>query len=110
MLVRQPLNRAKVTLVTAATVLGIAMAGCSGSFADNNSDAAQGAASSPPPAVATASPRNVAAALPDFAALVEHYGAAVVNVAVVGCGYSAPVLAGLHVSFSTRRPYVCNAP
>jgi serine protease Do len=84
MLVRQPLNRAKVTLVTAATVLGIAMAGCSGSFADNNSDAAQGAASSPPPAVATASPRNVAAALPDFAALVEHYGAAVVNVAVVG--------------------------
>ena len=81
MLVRQPLNRAKVTVVTAATLLGIAIAGCSGSFADNNPTDA--AASSPPPAIATAS-RNVAAALPDFASLVEHYGAAVVNVAVVG--------------------------
>ncbi|MDY6945625.1 MAG: Do family serine endopeptidase [Pseudomonadota bacterium] len=80
MLVRQPLNRAKVTVVTAASLLGIAIAGCSGSFADNNP--VQAAASSPPPAIATAS-RNVAAALPDFASLVEHYGAAVVNVAVV---------------------------
>ncbi|HEY0683998.1 MAG TPA: DegQ family serine endoprotease [Steroidobacter sp.] len=81
MLVRQRFNRARVTVVTAATVLGIAMAGCSGSFAENSP--AQTAASSPPPAIATAS-RNVAAALPDFASLVEHYGAAVVNVAVVG--------------------------
>ena len=82
MLVRQPLNRARVTVATAATLLGIAIAGCSGSFAENNPT--QAAASSPPPAIATASPRNVAAALPDFASLVEHYGAAVVNVAVVG--------------------------
>jgi serine protease Do len=80
MLVRQPLNRARVTVATAATLLGIAIAGCSGSFAENNP--AQVAAATPPPAIATAS-RNVAAALPDFAALVEHYGAAVVNVAVV---------------------------
>ena len=82
MLVRQPFKRAKVTATTAAAILGIAMAGCSGSFAENNPT--QAAASSPPPAVATASPRNIAAALPDFASLVEHYGAAVVNVAVVG--------------------------
>ena len=81
MLVRRPLNRARVAAITAAT-LGIALAGCSGSFAEGNP--AQNAASSPPPAVATASPRNVAAALPDFASLVEQYGPAVVNVGVVG--------------------------
>lgn len=84
MLVRQnraPFNRARATVVSAATLLGIALAGCNGSFADNNP--AQVAAASPPPAIATASPRNVAAALPDFASLVDHYGPAVVNVAVV---------------------------
>lgn len=84
MLVRQnraPFNRARATVVSAATLLGIALAGCSGSFADNNP--AQ-AAAAPPPAIATALPRNVAAALPDFASLVDHYGPAVVNVAVVG--------------------------
>jgi len=68
-------------VVSAATVLGIALAGCSGSFADNN-PATQGAAASTAPAVATASPRT--AALPDFASLVDRYGPAVVNVAVVG--------------------------
>ncbi|MFC4309589.1 DegQ family serine endoprotease [Steroidobacter flavus] len=84
MLVRQnraPFNRARATVVSAATLLGIALAGCNGSFADNNPTQA---AASPPPAIATASPRNVAAALPDFASLVDHYGPAVVNVAVVG--------------------------
>ncbi len=87
MLVRQnraPFNRARATVVSSAALLGIALAGCSGSFADNNP--AQVAAASPPPAIATALPRNVAAALPDFASLVDHYGPAVVNVAVVGEG------------------------
>lgn len=86
MLVREnrvPFNRARATVASAATLLGIALAGCSGSFADNN-PAAQVAAASAAPAIQTASPRNVAAALPDFASLVDHYGAAVVNVAVVG--------------------------
>ncbi|MBL8268232.1 DegQ family serine endoprotease [Steroidobacter sp.] len=87
MLVRQsmnraPFNRAKVSVATAAALFGIAIAGCSGSFAETNPE--QVAAATPPPAIATASPRNIAAALPDFASLVEHYGAAVVNVAVVG--------------------------
>jgi serine protease Do len=85
MLVRQnraPFNRARATVASAATLLGIALAGCSGSFADNN-PAAQAAAASAAPAIQTASPRNVAAALPDFASLVDHYGPAVVNVAVV---------------------------
>lgn len=83
MLVRQnraPFNRARATVVSAATVLGIALAGCSGSFADNNPAAQSTAASAP--TVPTASPRT--AALPDFASLVDHYGPAVVNVAVVG--------------------------
>jgi serine protease Do len=70
-------------VVSTATLLGIALAGCSGSFADNNNPAAQTAAAGATPTIQTASPRNVAAALPDFAGLVEHYGAAVVNVAVV---------------------------
>ncbi|GFE78967.1 serine protease [Steroidobacter agaridevorans] len=86
MLVRQnraPFNRARATVVSTATLLGIALAGCSGSFADNN-PAAQAAAAGAAPAIQTASPRNVAAALPDFAGLVDHYGPAVVNVAVVG--------------------------
>lgn len=78
---RQPLNRTRVSVATAAALMGIALAGCNGSFADNNP--VEKTASSPPPAIATAS-RNVAAALPDFASLVEHYGAAVVNVTVVG--------------------------
>ncbi|HWK50355.1 MAG TPA: DegQ family serine endoprotease [Steroidobacter sp.] len=85
MLVRQnraPFNRARATVVSAATVLGIALAGCSGSFADNNPAAQVAAANAP--AIATASPRTAAAALPDFASLVEQYGSAVVNVAVVG--------------------------
>jgi serine protease Do len=80
MLVRQPVKRAGTTLAAAsAIVLGITVAGCSGSFADNN---AVEAASKPAPTVATALPRT--AALPDFASLVEHYGPAVVNVTVVG--------------------------
>ncbi|MBM0103549.1 DegQ family serine endoprotease [Steroidobacter sp. S1-65] len=79
--VRQPFKRAKATATAVAVVLGVAMAGCSGSFADNP---VQSAASSAPPAVETASPRNLAAALPDFASLVDRYGPAVVNVAVVG--------------------------
>ena len=85
MLVRQnraPFNRARATVVSSAALLGIALAGCSGSFADNSP--AQVEAASPPPAIATALPRNTAAALPDFAALVDHYGPAVVNVGVVG--------------------------
>jgi serine protease Do len=84
MLVRQnraPFNRARATVVSSAALLGIALAGCSGSFADNNPT--QAAAANPPPAIATALPRNAAAALPDFASLVDHYGPAVVNVAVV---------------------------
>ena len=81
--IRQPLNRTRLSVATAAALMGIALAGCNGSFAENNPvEAANN--SSPPPAIATASPRNVAAALPDFASLVEHYGAAVVNVAVIG--------------------------
>ncbi|HEY0943204.1 MAG TPA: DegQ family serine endoprotease [Steroidobacter sp.] len=80
MLVRRSLNRAPWAAVSAAT-LGLALAGCSG-FAEGNT--VEPAASNPAPAVATASPGNVAAALPDFAALVEKYGPAVVNVAVVG--------------------------
>lgn len=90
MLVGRPLSRARVAAVATAT-LGIAIAGCSGSFAEGN--AARATASSPPPAVATPSvqaPGNVAAALPDFASLVEQYGPAVVNVAVVG--KSQPVM------------------
>jgi serine protease Do len=86
MLVRQnraPFNRARATVVSTATLLGIALAGCSGSFADNN-PAAQAAAAAAAPVVQTASSRSVAAALPDFAGLVDHYGPAVVNVAVVG--------------------------
>jgi serine protease Do len=79
---RQPLNRARVSVATAAALMGFAVAGCNGSFAENNP--VEAANSSPPPAISTASARNVAAALPDFASLVEHYGAAVVNVAVVG--------------------------
>jgi serine protease Do len=78
---RPPLNKLRVSVATAAALMGFALAGCNGSFADNNP--VEAAASSPPPAIATAS-RNVAAALPDFASLVEHYGAAVVNVTVVG--------------------------
>jgi serine protease Do len=78
---RQPLNRTRVSVATAAALMGFAVAGCNGSFAENNP--VEAASSNPPPAIATAS-RNVAAALPDFASLVEHYGAAVVNVAVVG--------------------------
>jgi len=81
MFVRQPVKRAGTTLAAAsAIVLGITVAGCSGSFADNN---AVEAAAKPAPTVATALPRT-AAALPDFASLVEHYGPAVVNVTVVG--------------------------
>ncbi len=83
---RQPIKRprryARVSLAVTAALLGISAAGCSGSFADGNP--AEAAASSPAPAVATASPRAAAAALPDFASLVERYGTAVVNVAVVG--------------------------
>jgi len=79
---RQPLNRTRISVATAAALMGMALAGCNGSFADNNP--VEAAAASPPPAITTASPRNVAAALPDFAGLVEHYGAAVVNVTVVG--------------------------
>jgi serine protease Do len=85
MLVGRPLSRARVAATIAAT-LGFAIAGCSG--AEGNS--AQAAASSPPPVVATEAPRNVTAALPDFASLVEQYGPAVVNVAVVG--KSQPVM------------------
>lgn len=81
--VNQPLNRARVSVATAAALMGLALAGCNGSFAENNPVEAANSSAPPPPAVAAAS-RNVAAALPDFAALVEHYGAAVVNVAVVG--------------------------
>jgi serine protease Do len=73
---------ARINVGMAAALLGISVAGCSGSFADGNPEAA---ASKSAPAIATASPRTMsAAALPDFASLVEHYGAAVVNVAVVG--------------------------
>ena len=82
---RQPFNRVRASVAAAVALMGIASAGCSGSFADNNpveATAAAGAAA--PPAVVTANPRTVTAALPDFAALVEHYGAAVVNVTVVG--------------------------
>ena len=80
---RKPLNRTRVSVATAAALMGMALAGCNGSFAENNPVEAA-AKSNPPPAITTASPRTVAAALPDFASLVEHYGAAVVNVAVVG--------------------------
>jgi len=80
---RPPFNRARATVVSTATLLGIALAGCSGSFADNN-PTNQAAATSAAPAIQTASPRNVAAALPDFASLVDQYGPAVVNVTVVG--------------------------
>ena len=80
---RQPLNRTRISVATAAALMGMALAGCNGSFAENNPVEAA-AKSNPPPAIATASPRATAAALPDFASLVEHYGAAVVNVAVVG--------------------------
>jgi serine protease Do len=79
MLERRPLNRARVSAITAATLVGIALAGCTGSFAESNPVTA-----SNPPTVATSSSTNVPAALPDFAALVEKYGPAVVNVAVVG--------------------------
>ena len=79
---RQPLNRTRISVATAAALMGFAVAGCNGSFAENNP--VEAASSNPPPAIATTSPRNIAAALPDFASLVEHYGAAVVNVAVVG--------------------------
>lgn len=83
---RQPIERprkyARLSLAVTAVLLGISAAGCSGSFADGN--LAEAAASGPAPAVATASPRATAAALPDFASLVERYGTAVVNVAVVG--------------------------
>jgi serine protease Do len=80
---RKPLNRTRVSVATAAALMGIALAGCNGSFAENNPVEAS-AKSNPPPAIATASPRATAAALPDFASLVEHYGPAVVNVAVTG--------------------------
>jgi len=79
---RRPLNRTRLSIATTAALMGFAVAGCNGSFAENNP--VEAANASPPPAVATASPRTTAAALPDFASLVEHYGAAVVNVAVVG--------------------------
>ncbi len=102
MLVRQnraPFNRARATVVSATTLLGIALAGCSGSFADNNP--AQNAAANPAPAVATASPRT--AALPDFAALVDRYGPAVVNVAVVE--KSQPVNNDLPNGMSPNDPF-----
>jgi serine protease Do len=82
---RQPFNRVRVSVATAVALMGIATAGCSGSFADNNPvEAVAAAGAAAPAAVVTANPRTVTAALPDFAALVEHYGAAVVNVTVVG--------------------------
>jgi len=67
-------------MVSSAAILGIALAGCSGSFADNN-PVTQAAAA---PATQAAASRNVAAGLPDFASLVDQYGPAVVNVTVVG--------------------------
>ena len=73
---RPPVTRVTLTLAVASI---LALTGCSGSFADNN---AVEASSQPTPAVATALPRS-GAALPDFASLVERYGPAVVNVAVV---------------------------
>ena len=79
----KPFNRVRVSVATAAALMGVAVAGCNGSFADNNpATTTAAAAAAPAPSVPVASPRT--AALPDFASLVEHYGPAVVNVTVIG--------------------------
>ena len=67
-------------LKTAITAVasGVAFAACSGELPGSTHAVSAAAAAGP----AIASPS--AAALPDFASLVEQYGPAVVNVAVVG--------------------------
>ncbi len=64
---------------TAVFCVGIASAACSGGFA-STSDAAVDTASNN----AASASASIAAALPDFSSLVERYGPAVVNIAVVG--------------------------
>jgi serine protease Do len=63
-----------------ALAVGMALAGCSGSYAPTSSAAAANNAV----AVETSAATTRAAALPDFAGLVQTYGPAVVNVTVVG--------------------------
>lgn len=58
---------------------GVAFAACSGDFPGGSAHAIPAAAAAAPAVVSPS-----AAALPDFASLVEQYGPAVVNVAVVG--------------------------
>ena len=71
------------SLRAAVIAAAMASAACSGNIAT-----AGAAAADAPPAAAAQSiapaPGRFAAALPDFAGLAEHYGPAVVNVAVVG--------------------------
>jgi serine protease Do len=73
-------SRFPIAGVSLALSLGLALSSCSKNFAGFDAEAA----STAPEAPAVALPHNAAAALPDFAALVEHYGPAVVNVTVVG--------------------------
>ena len=71
----------RVSLCMAA--VGFSVGACSQEQVAAGLGSGSANAAAPPAAVATASPTNMAAALPDFTGLVDHYGPAVVNITVV---------------------------
>lgn len=78
-------HRVRVSLAILAAA--VASAACSGGIPSSSIAAEAPAVSAPPQAAAPQSvgaPTRFASSLPDFASLAEHYGPAVVNVAVVG--------------------------
>jgi serine protease Do len=72
--------RVGIAVLAAAT----ASAACSGNLASAGTEAAQAPAAATAMSAAAAAPGRFAGSLPDFAALADQYGPAVVNVAVVG--------------------------
>jgi serine protease Do len=63
--------------------IGIGMSSCSRNLAATTEEATPATSSSPAATVATSAPAPVISGLPDFTSLVERYGGAVVNVAVI---------------------------